>query len=522
MNRRPGIPALSAAAALTILVASIPTRAVADDGGALSIPEFLATKKLWSNYISISKVIVLEGRVGAYSDKLVRLRNCPIRLVPVEGKSFPATLKETTNVTVVGTLRKYETGYEVVVTSLSSRPTDEQVLRAMQRDLPADDPKPWHRVAEWGRQRAEFYKDDALFKAARKALLRAIQIERAELSATDIVGRLELAARITRLKLPLGTAEELRHEAIRLRWSKHLTDDDPTYAKLVSEVKQTFNGSDTPLKSWPAKLAEQYAADPIESYRKSNAEQRTKLHRVLMVEIARREIERHAKVDGSNGNVIASQLQRDCPELHALAESYRQLALKYRLANLTKAPRSEMIALAEHFKRQKDTKRATRIYQDWLTAQLKSADDATAAHLVQLADDYLEFLGDKPQAIALLKRAAEKDPGFQEVGKRMKRFGYVQQDGQWILQSQVKKKKPVTSLTRAIRQGKVIAGMTADDVRRATVASPDRIIRMVAGRNISEIWVYRYPDGTSLSVRFVRRRSESRDTAKVTAVSRTR
>lgn len=483
----------------------------------LSVEQFLATKKRWANFAAIKAKITIEGRLASYSKGGMRLRELPLSMLPEAGRRLP-DLDEARNVEATVRLVPKGKRFSLVVVSVKPRPSDEATFKAMLLQLPVNDPAPWYRAARWAARRAEFYHDDGLKTQARAAGARGVQIERGGLRAGDAAGRLKLAETVRARRLPESLARELVHEAYRIRWAAHRSTGRPLLSTLRTGMKRDLPGCETVLKRLPAGLYKKYRTSPLTVYRQADKKQRAVLERLFYIDVLLAEIERDAKDDGSNGSAIAGQIEKRVPERKDLAERYRQREQDYRFSHVGESTRAAAIELAEKFRKRNDERRATETLKNWLAAQQPGARTAGADALVALADDYLRLLKDRRQAVALLREAHERSPQSEAVASRMRELGYVLQKDRWVARDNVRGRPP-DPLERARKEGRVLKGMTAAQVRGAMSAAPASIARAVSSRTITEVWVFHSTTGGRVAVYFQRRRTEPRSAARVVLVS---
>ncbi|MFQ5733320.1 MAG: hypothetical protein ACE5KM_15370 [Planctomycetaceae bacterium] len=84
---------------------------------------------------------------------------------------------------------------------------------------------------------------------------------------------------------------------------------------------------------------------------------------------------------------------------------------------------------------------------------------------------------------------------------------------------EAKPAKKVDPFERAIRDGRVLPGMTPEQVRRAMAGAPQSILRAASSRSINEVWIFGRVGRTRTVVHFRRHRTQPRSRARVTNVS---
>jgi hypothetical protein len=126
---------------------------------------------------------------------------------------------------------------------------------------------------------------------------------------------------------------------------------------------------------------------------------------------------------------------------------------------------------------------------EWLKAQESQRRKSGATGLLQLADDYVRLVGDLPSATIFAEEAWKANPDSPEASEWMTAHKLVYYGEHWIPADSVPA-EPVDEFSIAIREGRVIAGMTEAQVRQALGAKPTSVVREATRAKISELWVY--------------------------------
>lgn len=519
-------------AACVLLAAGVAAGAVPTH----SVESFNGLKSRWQNFAETGITLKVEGRRGFFARTLLRFRNCELSFRPKSGTEFPKLSGTGRNIEVLGRLEKRNGELEFVVEQLTERPSDLETFQIKQGDIRSDEPDEWYSLGDWAARRAAFYKDEALKQKAEEAYRKGIAGERRQLAEGDVDGLMRLAAKAARLNLPDSLRLEFLHEAYQLRWEALQkappdspgrsagTGNAPTTGKtqtaaqeLARQLADDLPGCRQPLESPLSELRKKYWDNPLTVYRTANDETRRQLHRMFYCEIVLKEILKQAKADGSNGFDIAQAIDRQVPERHALAETYRKRELDFKLARVETDSRQQVLQLAEQFRRRHEPQKARQAVKQWLDAKAKRVREEGPAGLVKIADEYEELLDDQETAAKLLMEASRQIPNSEEIAAKLNRLGYRRADGQWI-SDEALEKRPPDPVQRAVREGRVVAGMTPEQVRKA-LGAPTSTTRIATAGRISEVWSYGERGTSRLAIHFLRRSAETTQDAQVVGIS---
>ena len=245
----------------------------------------------------------------------------------------------------------------------------------------------------------------------------------------------------------------------------------------------------------------------------------------------RERIERSAAPDGRDGFAVAARLTDRVPELADLAAAYRDRELAWRTTRVETATRAEAVDLANLLAAGGEEGAAEQVRRRWLAAREKSLRAEGVNGLIRAAEEYRAVLPDPDagtdQAARLLREAyAAAPPGTPAetgVAGRLKALGLTRVGERWLTAAEAEAALDPTE--RAVLAGRVVVGMTAEQVRRALGEPPVKTTAATAA-GVAEAWVYARPEaafspgGGGLAVHLFRRREADPADATVTAVHR--
>jgi len=459
-----------------------PLRAAAET---LSVSDLLARQPAWEEMAEKGEQVRLEGRVESASGLLIRLRKLPLPLRPAND-AFPDLRRGTNRVEAVGRITRRGMDLVFTATELKEVPSDAENYALRESALDAGDPADWYGLADWAAARGGFYDDRFLLDKATEARRKGLALER-QIATNDAAALAALAAKADGFGLA-ELRQELTHESLRVRWDGLRQDPSSDLAPLLEQAASLLPGAAAPLALWPADLSARYAAEPLASYNRADAEERSTLDRLFFAEVQLVAIERLADPEGADGELIAARIASVLPERADLAEAYREREIDYRLQRIEVATRSEALDLAKRLEERGRADEARRALTAWLAAREAALRKDGPAGLVVVAEDYASVLGDKETAARLLIEAAMENPKSADIRDRLDRLGYVLYEGEWITKEEAEK-KPVDPIKLAIREGRVTAGMSPEQVRKA-LGIPDRVARAAIVSQVHEAWVY--------------------------------
>ncbi|HET6423917.1 MAG TPA: hypothetical protein VFG20_09555 [Planctomycetaceae bacterium] len=471
-----------------------------------SVQKLQASKAEWDKLLDVPMQV--EGRMASILKNQLRLQKCDLTFTATEELARLATNAK--QVELSGRLRKENGRITFDVGNLKSVPTDMEQFQTRELAIKGNRADEWYALADWARERGEFYDDAALKDAARLCLTRGIASEVRTVSKDDFQGRLKLADKAAGFKLPASVSQDLRHEAFR-DWWQFATVNNPegaqALAALEARLRDVWPDAFRPLANWPDELAAAYIKDPLVTFHDADPLEQRQLQRVFAAQVLIRRITLEAPNDGRNGNEIAEKLASAVPDQPALANAYRDKALDYRLSQIGKASRQEALALSDQFRQRNRVVLSVETLRKWLAArENERTSQADAPTLIALADDYRQWLKDDAKAIALLKAAHQLEPLSEDVLSRMKDLGLEQRGGRW---EPIVNAAPVNKPSALPGSESPIAiGMTAKELQESIGQPQSRTIVATLG-GVEEWWTFGAGEGSRLMIQLQRRRNES-------------
>jgi hypothetical protein len=300
-------------------------------------------------------------------------------------------------------------------------------------------------------------------------------------------------------------------------------------SELVKSVQQ-LSGWDKSEMEVPDRLKQGFPRDAVKLYNDGNTSDREILHRLLYRTVRVEQLQATLKADGSNGLELAGLVRDELPEEVAMAASFEQREVDYRLGRISELSRREMQQLLELLNGLKRSDGQDAIIADWLTAQEKRFGTSELAGVLRVADEYLFVFeqwknpAHQQKGIDLLKSAwaiaAVESPGDAvQIAERLKVLGWEHLNGKWLTTQQMET-LPKDDIQVAIRDGRVVKGMTAQQVVQ-TLGQPERIARFGSAKVMREMWTYDGTGSAGLVVRFRKSLLSRADQFLVEDVSRT-
>ncbi|MFT5327946.1 MAG: hypothetical protein ACI8P0_005852 [Planctomycetaceae bacterium] len=471
-----------------------------------SVEEFLKTKPRWPKLIGTT--FRIEGRVTTGAGTVLKLHKLPLLFISEE--ELPELSGSDLAVEVVGRLRKRETGvFEFELITLRRTESDIQRVIRQRADLPRDDPEPWYELGNWAMNRVSFYQsgreiDRALVIEGRSIYRMALRKERTIMTNPTYQSLKALAVKSEKY----GLGDEFK---LPLLYEAHYQTWHDTSAKVSSEeleaialrIARELPDAATPVDEFDADFVSEWRKGPVRSYKDSDESLRPQLHRLLYQQVMLESIGKAAEIDGRNGDEIAASIAERIPEFTKLAEAYRQKALDWKIEHVKDLLREDAVSLRQHLIDTGDEARADAAIRAWFTPVESRLRRQGAVGLIELAFEYEDLFDDGDTAVQLLLESDRVKPGSSYVAERLEGYGYIRVEGRWRRQGDASASSQ-SPIDIAIKNGRVIRGMTSAHVRRAMGRQPDSISRVLTSREVLEYWVYRTQSGSGLSVRLSR------------------
>lgn len=462
-----------------------------------SIEEFVSIQEKWPDLVGTTWR--LEGRYSVVADGTMKFVNCPIPfLLPDDIRRPRSRVYE-----VTGRLERDGREFQFRVSALKPRPDDLEIVLRQRLAIDATDPEAWYKVADWARNRGEFYKDDALLDEAAKLNREGILREYREIDPAEEQALTALIRKARGKRVDSSTLTSMLHDGLRARYADILKNDrnDPAYGTLLAAIAKELPGAIKPLEEYPEELAKRYTEDPRATHTEADRQKRPTLHRLFYVDVMLARITRQARPDGSNGMEIAARIAADVPERSDLVTFYEERELDFRRKQVDVMTRRAMLELARQLEDRDRTEQAEEVKRAWLLAREPLLRDDGARGLVDLAEDWIGLLDDRQSATRFYMAAWKENPDYAPAVTWLKENGYVLDQDRWVRAADVPDHTDVV-MDRAVREGRVLPGMTAAQVRAALGTAPDQVTRFATRGRITELWVY---ESSAITVRLSRR-----------------
>jgi hypothetical protein len=446
---------------------------------------------------------------------LLKLRKCSLPFRPA-GETFPEIRRPNGRLELTGLLQRRGTDLVFAVTELREVPDDMQVYSLKKSALDQGDPDDWYQLASWAERRGDFFDDRSLLDRAVESRRRGLSLER-QAAADDPAALAALAKKAAGFALP-ELDDELMHESLRLRFERLRSDAKSDLAPLIDDIRRSLPGAEKPLADWPTDVAARYAAEPLAVYNRADAALRPTLDRVVLSEVELAGIERNALPDGANGDAIADRIAQTLPERRDLVARYREREIAWRIEHITSATRAEALGLATRLEESERADVAKQALTKWLAAREAAQRADGPAGLVGVAEDFASVLNDRANAARLLLEALAANPESKTIPEKLRQIGYVNVEGHWMTKEEADA-RPVAPVVQAMREGRVVANMTAEQVRK-TLGAPDRVARAASVSQIHEAWVYGSTDRGGLVVHFLRYSARQGEEGRVVGVAK--
>lgn len=449
----------------------------------VSMQEFLARRAQWSQLVG--STFVLEGRVSFLSGRDLRMKGVDLKFVLAQDFERP---RSHPYVQLVGQLERSGRDFQFRVTAMTEWKTEQEVIRERLRVAGAIEPEKYFELAEWAEQRGRFYEDQRLLEEALS--LRSRGVAQAQKRATlERPGEFyTLLDKARQWGLSSEQQMDLWHHAIRSELWVESRKQQPEYSAVLSKIRMQFPGADQPLEAIPADLQKRYSENPVGVYSDADNEQRTVLHRLLFLETVLRMIEREARPDGSNGSVVAAKLERLAPEHAELAARYRTAEREWLEGRVPQMSRTEILEFRNRLRSEGATDKAVEVVRRWIDARLAGRPKGPATEVDRAAMEF-DMVGDAQRALAIVTAALQVDPEVPGGKELLDRMGYG-----WHQSRAVRKElippPPPDPFVAAIQAGKILVGMSDQQVGAAIGGAPETVVRIASKERVTELWHY--------------------------------
>jgi hypothetical protein len=481
-----------------VLLTLAPTWA---DAAPQSVADFLRMKPRWEKLVGLQ--FLLEGRFGGSAGPILLLRKLPLGFHADE--EIERRYDSDDVLHVLGELRRDGQGqlYFRLLDVRRAR-SDMDWLNERVLELPPKEHEPVYELADWAEQRARFYDDDKLQAEATALYDRALRREQASLKTRDYAAFRDLAIKAGRYGLGEARKNALLYEGRYREWQLVRRDmNGKQLAGLAAAVASELPGAAVPVPIVDQEFRDRWKQEPLHVYETSTFgfEQ---MHRFLYQEISLDSIQKEARDDGSNGRAVAARLQQEVPEFAEMSADFVRKELENQIRNVTQLTIDAMLELRELLVDAGEADKADEILRRWFTDREAQLRKEGLDGLIELASLHETLFPDGArEAISVLLEAERRKPGSAIVRQRLESHGYRQLNGDWKSSEEVRDFEN-SPINRAMREGRVIPGMTQEQVRRA-LGEPASVSRLLTARQVIEYWVYGDPGRRSrLTVRLSR------------------
>ncbi len=493
-------------------------------GQTLTAPQMLQQQEQWTQWAADDTKLQITGRFDGGLGRQFRLATLDIRFNSERGTQLPERMQAGQRLTVSGRLRKVGDRFEFSVSRVVIGETDRQQISEDAAAIADTEPARLFALADQYEAIAQHYNDTDLQSDVTSLRRRALRAQRT-LAAKNSEQLTALADKAESLGLDPRTIVSVRFEALAARFSVRTGDR----TALLDDIHTQLPGWDDASQTLPPELDQAFLKDAVTTYDKASDTQRRALHRRFYRLVRLPDIQQRLAADGSNGLALASELQTELPEETAAAAMVQTAYVDHKLSQvrqLTRAQLQELSTLLLRHDRHDDLQQALRA---WLTVQRDRFEDRGLSGLLRTADEYLfafeqwEDPEHQQKGIDLLKQAwqlAEKTAPqeAEPIAQRLERFGWTRLHDRWMTTDQVKQ-LPRTDIELAMREGRVVQGMSPDQVIR-TLGEPGRIVRVISSRYVQEVWVFGDSQTSGVSVVMRRHAGLKPQDARVFAVTK--
>ncbi len=466
-----------------------------------SVVDFLKAKPRWEKMVGLK--FQLEGRFGGSAGNILSLRKLPLGFHA--DQEIEDRYESNDVLHVLGELKRDGNGpLYFQLLDVRKGPSDMERLNGKILDLPLKEHEPVYELARWAEERARFYNDTKLSAEAIKLYDRALRRQQANIKTRDYPTFRDLALKAGRFGLGEARKNALLYEGRYREWQlARRQSDSEQLAGLAAAVASELPGAAVPAPTVDQEFRDRWKEEPLRVYEEATFgfEQ---MHRFLYQEISLDSIQQEAHPDGRNGRAVAKRLRQEVPEFSDMADEFVRKELDWRIQNVTQLKIDEMLALRESLLDAGSADKADEALRNWFKDRETKLRKEGIDGLIELASLHETLFPDGARdAIEVLLEAEHRKPGSSIVRQRLESHGYRQINGDWKSSDEVRDFEN-SPINRAMREGRVIPGMTQEQVRRA-LGEPTSVSRLLTARHVIEYWVYGGNDRSSrLTIRLSR------------------
>ncbi len=492
-------------------------------GQTITVPEVLKLKPQWKKLADEGRKLNFEGRFNGRIGDSFRVEKLDVEFRLPGSIRLPDRMRERQRMDITGKFAVNGQRMTFLVSELTIRETDLERLAKRVEAVPKDQPDALLTLADDFAEIAEFYGDDALSSELEDIRLSSVQLMR-QMASGD-VSRLAKVVDIAKAqKVNNAFLQAIGYEILLTQWKARTASSE-----LVKSIQQ-LNGWNKPEMEIPDRLKQGFPKEAVKLYDDGNVQDREILHRLLYRTVRGEQLQAMLKPDGSSGLELAGLVRDELPEEVAMAANFEQREVDYRLGRIPELSRREMQQLLELLDGLKRSNGRDTIIAEWLAAQEKRFGTSELAGVLRVADEYLFVFeqwknsAHQQKGIDLLKSAwaiaAVESPGDAvQIAERLKVLGWEHLNGKWLTTQQMET-LPKDDIQIAIRDGRVVKGMTAQQVAQ-TLGQPERISRFGSAKVMREMWTYDGTGSAGLVVRLRKSLLSRADQLVVEDVSRT-
>lgn len=466
-----------------------------------TVEQFLQQRDRWNKFVGLN--FRIEGRVSTAAGNLMVMRK--LGSIPFKWtKKFNIETKTVVQVEAV-LERNAQKQLEFRVKSLKKLGSDVQRVERKEIEIAIRQWKPVYELADWALDRGRFYDDDELIAKARSLYGKGLRRELVAIKTRNYRVYRDMAIKAERYGLGATLKTELLYEGHYFEWQRHRkTGTAIQLSGIATAIAAELPGAAIRPEQVDEGLRKTWLKSPLGAYRDTtDRTERNLFHGFLYQQAALESIRKESLPDGRNGRDIAARIRTELPEYSTLATEYEDRERNWRLSSVTKLSQSEMQKLRAEFLGLNQNDKADDVLKTWFESQESELRRHGVDGLLELSALYEELHDDAATAVQLLLEAERVKPGSRLVRERLESYGYRFMNGAWKRPSEVEAilNSPINL---AMREGRVIRGMTSEQVRK-TLGAPSTVTRVLTARNVIELWGYGEQSGGSrLSVRMNR------------------
>ena len=491
-------------------------------GQVVTVPQILEQQKSWKKFADEGKKLQIEGRFQSRVTDAFRMERIDVTFRHPSTIRLPDRIHKGQRIEVVGTFVSDGPRITFSVTRMQVRDTDEEQLRKRASEPEWALPDKQLELAAQFVPRAEFYEDDVLRQEIAALRTRALTAKK-KLIAGNATALRELLAQGEKLNVSESLRQELRFEQALAE--VRLPDFNPDQ---LQTLVHTLPGWDGRVMQIPEPLKAAFDRDPVAAYAHALDTERKYLHRLLYIRVRLETLNRSLKPDGSNAGALARIIRDELPSEVKIAAEFERREIQWHLSRTAGMDRQELIQVTELFAGLQRRSESEQLRSQWLQEQEKRFGTNSLAGLLRTADEYLfvaeqwQDQSSRERGVQLLKeaweRAGRESPeDVAAIAERLKTLGWEYFRGGWLTADQITM-LPKDDVQLAIREGRVVRGMTAEQVTK-TLGKPRSVSRLGNSRVLREFWNY---DEAGLVIRLRRNLQRPEEGMTVDDVARTR